>query len=67
MWLCCLQILEDLFDEKDDFFRAPFYIDIEEYFELQKSVNEAEKAGADVSVDKMPGGTIRACTMPAFG
>ena len=27
---------EDLYDEKDDFFRAPFYIDIEEYMELQK-------------------------------
>ena len=51
---------EDLYDEKDDFFRAPFYIDIEEYFELQKRVNDKRKAGADVSVDKMPGGTIRA-------
>ena len=58
---------EDLADAQDDFFRAPFYIDIEEYFELQKRVNDKRKAGGNISVDKMPGGTIRACTMPAFG
>jgi len=55
---------EDLADAQDDFFRAPFYIDIEEYFELQKRVNDKRKAGGNISVDKMPGGTIRACTLP---
>ena len=57
---------EDLADAQDDFFRAPFYIDIEEYFELQKRVNDKRKAGGNISVDKMPGGTIRA-TAPAQG
>jgi hypothetical protein len=52
---------------QEEFFRAPFYIDIEEYFELQKRVNDKRKAGKDVSVDRKPGGTISACTMPAFG
>ena len=55
---------EDLEEAQHDFFRAPFYIDIEEYFELQKRVNDKRKAGGNISVDKMPGGTIRACTLP---
>ncbi len=58
---------EDLEEAQHDFFRAPFYIDIEEYFELQMRGNDKRKAGGDRSVDKMPGGTIRECTMPAFG
>ena len=58
---------EDLADAQDDFFRSPFYIDIEEYMELQKRVKAKAKAGKDVSVDRKPGGTISACTMPAFG
>ena len=56
---------EDMIVEgQEEFFRAPFYIDIEEHMELQKRVNDKRKAGKDVSVDKMPGGTIRACTLP---
>jgi len=58
---------EDLYDEQDDFFRAPFYIDVDEHFELMKRVNDKRKAGGDISVDKMPGGTIRACTLPSLG
>ena len=59
---------EDLIVEgQEEFFRAPFYIDIEEYFELQKRVKAKAKAGKDISVDRKPGGTISACTMPAFG
>jgi len=50
---------EDLYDEKDDFFRAPFYIDIEEYFELQKRVKNKRKAGGKISVDRSPAGVIR--------
>ena len=59
---------EDMIVEgQEEFFRATFYIDIEEYFELQKRVKAKAKAGKDVSVDRKPGGTISACTMPAFG
>jgi len=59
---------EDMIVEgQEEFFRAPFYIDIEEYMELQKRVKAKAKAGKDISVDRKPGGTISACTMPAFG
>ena len=50
---------EDLYDEEDDFFRSPFYIDVEEYFELQKRVNKKRKGSdAKISVDRKPSGTL---------
>ena len=56
---------EDMIVEgQEEFFRAPFYIDIEEYFELQKRVKAKAKAGKAISVDRKPGGTISASTMP---
>ena len=49
---------ESLAAAQGDFFRAPFYIDIEEYFELQKRVNDKRKAGGNISVDRKPSGTL---------
>ena len=57
---------EDIHGGEDPFSESPIYIDVEEYFDTVRKVKKAEKAGANVSVDRMPGGTIRA-TAPARG
>jgi len=44
---------------QEEFFRAPFYIDVEEYFELQRRVNKKRKGSdAKISVDRKPSGTL---------
>ena len=58
---------EDLIVEgQEEFFRAPFYIDVEEYFELQKRVNKKRKAGGKISVDRSPAGMITASLAKAI-
>jgi len=58
---------EDLIVEgQEEFFHAPFYIDVEEYFELQKRVNKKRKAGGKISVDRSPAGMITASLAKAI-
>ena len=48
---------EDTFNE--DSFTSPIYIDVEEYFELQKRVNKKRKGSdAKISVDRKSSGTL---------
>jgi len=51
---------EDTFNENNFEFTSPTYIDVEEYFELQKRVNKKRKAGGAISVDRSPAGVMRA-------
>jgi hypothetical protein len=55
---------EDTFNE--DSFTSPIYIDVEEYFELQKRVNKKRKAGGKISVDRSPAGMITASLAKAI-
>ena len=51
---------EDTFNSNNYEFTSPTYIDIEEYFELQKRVNKKRKAEGSISVDRSPAGVMRA-------